>query len=171
MSSVPQDFWSPHFWTSKDGTCTAISAMEDRHIHKTLKFLYEKSEEEVRQGLMRVALDIEKSLGYADERVEKFRAVALNGTTREARITFTPQIPHLEAEAELRGIKGWRYLMADKEVHRSLGEVLEGAANIVKVYKSLGHNPNVPIKPEIESIVSAVELLENAGYRFESCPR
>lgn len=170
-SSIPEGFWSPHFWTSKDGTTVAISAMEDRHIFKTLKFLYEKSENDIRQGLLRVAEDLESNLGFADERVQKLRDAANSGTIREARIAFTPQIPHLEAEAELRGIKGWRYLMADKEVHRSLGKVLGGATKIVKTYKSLGHNPNVPIKTEIESIVNAVELLEKAGYRFESCPR
>ena len=171
MSVVFPESADPTSWVTKDGRVHNISKMEDRHIHKALKHLYSLSESDVRQGLHRMVNDLEKEHGGPTVFSMRLHKVASFGSLREARVSYTPQLPHLDAEAERRGIKGWRYIMADKEVYRSLGTVLEGAAKIVKTYKSLGHNPNVPIKPEIEGIIQAVELLEKAGFRFESCPR
>ena len=171
MSVVFSESSDPMSWVTKDGRVHSIPKMEDRHIHKALKHLYSLSESEVRQGLQRVVTDLEREYGGPTPFSVKLQKVASSGSLREARISYTPQLPHLEAEAELRNINGWRYLVSDTQVHKCLGEVLGGAANIVKTYKSLGHNPNVPIRAEIESIVNAVELLEKSGYRFESCPR
>ena len=171
MSVVFSESSDPMSWVTKDGRTHSISKMEDRHIHKALKHLYSLSESDVRQGLQRIVTDLEREYGGPTILSLGIQKVASSGSLREARVSYTPQLPHLEAEAEVRNISGWRYIVSDTQVHKSLGEVLGGAANIVKTYKSLGHNPNVPIKTEIESIVNAVELLEKAGYRFESCPR
>ena len=171
MSVAFSESADPMSWVTKDGRVHNISKMEDRHIFKALKHLYSLSESDVRQGLHRMIKDLEKEHGGPTTFSMSLHKVAYSGSLREARVSYTPQLPHLEAEAELRNISGWRYIVSDTQVHKSLGEVLGGAAKIVKTYKSLGHNPNVPIKTEIESIVNAVEFLEKAGYRFESCPR
>ena len=159
--------FDPHSWTTKDGVTHSIKDMEDRHIFSALKFLYGLSESEIRAGIVRLADDMEREAKQTTHLSRHLRDVAANGSIRKARITYTPQIPHLEAEAELRGIEGWRYPVPHREVLRSISTVLSNASEIVKAYSSISHNPNVPIKPFVLDISGAVGFLEKSGFRVE----
>lgn len=159
------DRFNPHIWVSKDGTSCAISDLEDRHLINILKFLFGLTESHVRQAAKSLASDIERSQG-PNERSTKLTRLSLLGSEREIRVAYTPQIPLLEAEAEIRGIEGWRYAIPEREIRNTVNSIVSDAASLVRVFDSIKHLPNVPVKKELRSLRDSLQLLERAGFKI-----
>lgn len=159
------DRFDPRVWTSKDGTSCAITDLEDRHLFNILKFLFGLPESHIRQAAKSLASDMERSYG-PNERSAKLARLSLLGSERDIRVAYTPQIPLLEAEAEIRGIEGWRYTLPERDIRNTINSVVSDAASLVRVFDSIRHSPNVPVKKELKSLRASLRLLEGADFRI-----